>query len=120
MKFEVYRIKGSERSNKSISDTIRTDGNHSTFECKRVFYEFADGMDLSQYREIIEVPKDKLKVHECLRMNFNYCIYHRPALSLGCSCINCNCKGRKCSAKVRGLIQLQRLVFFYIIVCKEY
>ena len=90
MKFEVYHIKGSERSSKSMPDTICTDGNHSTFECKRVFYEFADRMDLSltQYREIIDVPKDKLEVHECLRMNFNYCI-DLLCMSLSCSCINC-------------------------------
>ena len=62
LKFEVYHV-GSEHKNRPMSEIIQchTDENQSTFEYKRAFYEFPkDGMDLSQYREIIEVPRIKV------------------------------------------------------------
>ena len=60
LKFEVHRV-GGEQNNRAMSDIILSDENHSKFECKKAFYEFPKrGMDLSQYREIIEVPRVKV------------------------------------------------------------
>ena len=60
LKFEVYHI-GSEHDNITMSNFISTIVTHSSFEYKRAFYKFPKaGMDLNQYREIIEVPQDKV------------------------------------------------------------